>query len=95
MLHYYSCVTINVVLFSDNKRKYKNCNNKRKKKTRKRNCNNKIVNIVTIKEKFMTSFSFHTPPSQKACPLTFLDLKKNEVKVYILCSLFPRTYAAI
>ena len=32
MLHYYSCVTINVVLFSDNKRKYKNCNNKRKKK---------------------------------------------------------------
>ena len=67
----------------------------REKKTRKRNCNNKIVNIVTIKEKFMTSFSFHTPPSQKACPLTFLDLKKNEVKVYILCSLFPRTYAAI
>ena len=67
----------------------------REKKNKERNCNNKIVNIVTIKEKFMTSFSFHTPPSQKACPLTFLDLKKNEVKVYILCSLFPRTYAAI
>lgn len=68
----------------------------REKKQGKENCNNKTANIVTIKEKFMTSFSFHTlSPSQKACPLTFLDLKKNKVKVYILCSLFPRTNAAI